>query len=198
MQVRDSEVQRVQRLRQEDEDGGGGSFAETGQYLGQIIQGALGGDLAPIFAGSVKFIEEPTAQTNLGNFLGSIAPALNLVFREMYNRAQVALGLATTPKAVSPTPMTGIPILDYDEFANSTVIVQENENGTIFVGNMTTTSQRRKQQLQPAKPTTSWEYVLNRIHASTTTVEPLPFLNIRSTPSGLIDEDDEEGVVFFE
>lgn len=85
------------------------TFAQTGQNLGKIISGVLGGDIRPIFAGSLGFVEEPMAQTNLGSFFGTIAPALNLALREVYTRvktrAQNTFGFGTP----SPTPAAAVP-----------------------------------------------------------------------------------------
>lgn len=92
----------MNRFRQEDEDAPVRTFAQTGQHLGQIIRGVLGGDFRPIFAGSLQFVEEPMAQQNLNSFLGTIAPALNLGLREIVNRATNYLGI-TSP---SSTPVT--------------------------------------------------------------------------------------------
>ncbi|CAL8072131.1 unnamed protein product [Orchesella dallaii] len=154
------------RFRQDEDDGPAGAvvnFAQTGQYIGQIISGVLGGDVRPIFAGSVKFVEDQNAASGLTAFLGSIAPALNLALREMYTRTRVALGFA------SPTTLAPFTV-----------------NGT-GDGNVTTYGGDEAQEQQIPTTTTAWQYIVKQIQETPTTVEPLPLIKI-NRPG---DEDDD-------
>jgi len=61
LKVPESTVENMRiTFRQDEEDAVGAvtNFAQTSQYVGQIISGVLGGDVRPIFAGSVKFVED--------------------------------------------------------------------------------------------------------------------------------------------
>ncbi|ODN01163.1 hypothetical protein Ocin01_05499 [Orchesella cincta] len=153
----------LSRYRQDEEGVAvGTSFAQTGQHIGQIISGVLGGDVRPIFAGSVQFVEDPTAASGLQTFLGSIAPTLNLALREMYSRVRTRLGFA--PPTTLATPIIATNITAYGNNAAG------------------------QQQLQTPAPTTAWQYIRNQIGETSTTVEPLPLLKI-VRPGG--DEDDD-------
>jgi len=156
------------RFRQDEAEAvasGVSSFVQTSQNIGQILSGILGGDVRPIFAGSVRFVGNQNVASGLNSFLNSIAPAVNLALREMYTRTQAALGFApTTPEPLSQN-MTGA-----------------GSNLTAYGGN------GAQQQLQTPAPTTAWEYILNQIKEGTTTVEPLPF--IKFNKPGLNEDDD--------
>jgi len=161
------------RFRQDDDDNvlasGVPNFVQTSQYVGQIISGVLGGDVRPIFAGSVKFVEDQNAASGLSSFLGSIAPTLNLALREMYTRTQAALGYGPTTLQPVAQNVTGT-----------------GNNLTAYGGEGAV----EQQQLQTPAPTTAWQYIVNQIQEASTTVEPLPL--IKFNQQGLDEDDDGE------
>jgi len=108
MQVPESKIEGLRRRvpRQEEGIGAIGAIAEAAgpaANVGQILQGVLGGDLRPIFAGSTAFIPDGDFREGVTEVLQqTVAPAIQKILMTFNDNVQRHFNMTSTTTTPQP------------------------------------------------------------------------------------------------